>query len=75
MPFYTLVMLETINLFLLQISSPSCLNITFCPATSHHFWPQRTTSSASSQNMALTCVLFSLRIANLRWVVSELSTP
>jgi len=36
-------MLGTVDLSPLQISSPSCLNITFCPA-SHHFWPQQTTS-------------------------------
>jgi len=27
----------------------------------HHFWPQQTTSLASSQNMALTCVFFYLK--------------
>jgi len=47
----------TIGLFSLQLSSPSCLNTTFCPA-SHHFWPQQTTSLGPSQNMSLTCVFF-----------------
>jgi len=49
-------MLGTIDLFPLQLSSPSFSNITFCPA-SHHFWPQQTISLASSQNMVLTCVM------------------
>jgi len=30
-------------LILLQLSSPNCLNITFCPA-SYHLWPQHTAS-------------------------------
>ena len=41
----------------LQLSSPSCMNNTSCHAFSH-FRPQQTTSLASSQNMALTCVFF-----------------
>ena len=43
----------------LQLSSPSCLNTTSCHAFLH-FWPQQTTSLASSQNMALTSVFFYL---------------
>ena len=53
-------MLGTIGLFPLQLSSPSCLNTTSCHAFTH-FWPQQTTSLASSQNMALTCVFFLLQ--------------
>ena len=39
------------------LSSRSCMNTTSCHAFPH-FWPQQTTSLASSQNMALTCVFF-----------------
>jgi len=53
----TYVMLGTIDLFPLQLSCPSYLNITFFPA-SHHFWPQQITSLAASQNMAQTCAFF-----------------
>ena len=49
----------TIGLFPLQLSSPSCLNTKSCHAFPH-FWPQQTTSLASSQNMALTYVFFYL---------------
>jgi len=51
----TYVILGTMDLSPLQLSSPSCLNIIFC-LVSHHRCPQQTTSLASSQNMALTCV-------------------
>ena len=53
-------MLGTIGLFPLQLSSRSCMNTTSCHAFPH-FWPQQTTSLASSQNMALTCVFFLLK--------------
>jgi len=46
-------------LFPLQLSSLSCMNTTSWHAFPH-FWPQRTTSLASSQNMALICVFFYL---------------
>ena len=53
-------MLGTIGLFPLQLSSPSCMNTTSWHAFPH-FWPQQTTSLASSQNMALTCAVFLLK--------------
>jgi len=34
-------MLEVVDVFFLQLPSPSCLDITFSP-TSHHLWPQQT---------------------------------
>jgi len=68
----TQVMLGTIGLFPLQLSSPSCLNTTFCHAFLH-FWPQQTTSLVSSQNMALTCVFFYLN--RLRLVIVSKDTP
>ena len=52
-------MLGDTDLLPLQLSYPRCVNITFCPA-SHQFWPQQTTSLASSQNMALTCAFILL---------------
>jgi len=49
----TWVMLGTKDLSLLQLSSPSCLNITFFPA-SQRFWQKRTTSLFSRHKLALT---------------------
>jgi len=57
-------LLGTIGLFPLQLSSPSCFNTTSCHALAH-FWPQQTTSLASSQNMAPTCVFFNLNPSSL----------
>jgi len=48
------VMLGTLDLFLLKLRSPSCLNITFCPAF-HHLLPSQTTSLISNHNMPLIC--------------------
>jgi len=54
-----MLILETTDLFALQRSSPSCMNITFCHA-SHHVWPQQAASLASGKIMAQTCVFFYL---------------
>ena len=53
----TKVVLGTIDMFPLQLLFPSCLNITFWPA-SHHSWPQQPTSWTSNQNMAQAWVFF-----------------
>jgi len=65
------VMLGTIDLFLLQLSSPNCRNITFCPVF-YHLWPSQATSFVSNHNIALTCPYFH---SNRLCHTTETSTP
>ena len=58
-------MLVTMDLFPLQILSPSCLNITCCPA-SHHFWPKQTDNQIGFKPQHRTAEMIIIRFAS--WI-------
>jgi len=66
-------MMGAIDMFLLQLSSPNCLNITFC-LVSHHLWTQQTIIFVSCHNLALTDMCIFLLKQVVSYYVSK-DTP